>query len=228
MTRPRVTVFDLDDTLYPERDYVKSGFHAAARWLEAARGVPAAMFFEACWGLFESGLRGRTFDEVLARLDANGPGVVEGLIAAYRDHEPEGLVLFDDARAALDRSAARGPLGLITDGPLGVQRAKARALGVEPRFAALVYSDALGGRDAWKPSPRPFLEVMRLLDAPGEACAYVADNPRKDFKAPRALGWRTVRVRRAGGEHALAEPAGPEWAADVEIATLDALDDALG
>jgi putative hydrolase of the HAD superfamily len=228
VTRPRVLVFDLDDTLYPERDYVRSGFRAAARWLEGAHGVPAAAFFDACWGLFEGGLRGSTFDEALARLDARGPGVVAGLVAAYREHEPEGLTLFDDARDALDRFGARGPLGLITDGPLGVQRAKARALGVEPRFAAPVYSDALGGRDAWKPSPRPFLEVMRVLDAAGADCAYVADNPRKDFKAPRALGWRTVRVRRAGGEHALAEPEGPEWAADVELATLDALDDALG
>jgi putative hydrolase of the HAD superfamily len=35
----------------------------------------------------------------------------------------------------------------------------------------------------------------------GNDCAfvYVADNPLKDFQAPIAMGWKTVRVRRAQG-----------------------------
>ena len=34
-----VLVFDLDDTLYPERQFALSGFAAAGRWAEAELGI---------------------------------------------------------------------------------------------------------------------------------------------------------------------------------------------
>jgi putative hydrolase of the HAD superfamily len=46
---------------------------------------------------------------------------------------------------------------------------------------------------------------------------YVADNPAKDFVAPRALGWATVRVRRAGSLHQRVE-SGPD--VDREVTDL--------
>ena len=52
---------------------------------------------------------------------------------------------------------------------------------------------------------------------------YVGDNPTKDFKAPRDLGWLTVRLRHAQGEHARTEPVSAAFRADAEIATLDDL-----
>ena len=51
---------------------------------------------------------------------------------------------------------------------------------------------------------------------------YVADNPRKDFIAPRALGWRTVRIRRRGGEHVAYGAAAAE-AAEREVELLTEL-----
>ena len=57
------------------------------------------------------------------------------------------------------------------------------------------------GRDFWKPSPRGFEKIGELLDVPHERCAYVGDNPAKDFVAPNALGWRTVQYVRAGQVH---------------------------
>jgi len=54
---------------------------------------------------------------------------------------------------------------------------------------------------------------------PARGFVYVADNPRKDFIGARQLGWRTVRVRRDGGEHHRYEASVAE-AADVEIASL--------
>jgi putative hydrolase of the HAD superfamily len=34
-----ILVFDLDDTLYPERQFALSGFAAAGRWAEAELGL---------------------------------------------------------------------------------------------------------------------------------------------------------------------------------------------
>jgi len=57
-----VVVFDLDDTLYLERDYVRSGFRAVDAWL-ASRGILG--FFGEAWANFENGLRGKAFDRAL-------------------------------------------------------------------------------------------------------------------------------------------------------------------
>ena len=45
-------------------------------------------------------------------------------------------------------------------------------------------------------------------------------NPAKDFSAPKALGWRTLRVRHPLGEHARADAASPLDQADRTVAGL--------
>src|SRR5690606_10373283 len=75
------------------------------------------------------------------------------------------------------------------------------------------------------PHPAAFERLERELGLAGPCCAHVADNPAKDFVAPRRLGWRTVRVRRPGGLHA-GVPSGDD--VDVEIPTLAELDAAPG
>ena len=94
-----VLVFDLDDTLYPERQFALSGFAAAGRWAEAqlgVRGLAADMT-----RLLEGGHLGELFSIALAgRLPNFTAEHLEGLIAAYRNHDPE-LSLFEDAAWAL-------------------------------------------------------------------------------------------------------------------------------
>ncbi len=50
-------VFDVDDTLYLERDYARGGFEAAAAHARARFGVDD--FATRAWALFEQGLRGK-------------------------------------------------------------------------------------------------------------------------------------------------------------------------
>ncbi len=56
----RAVVFDLDDTLYPERAYVLSGFHAVAAWAEEQLKIPRRLGFAELRQLFEDGVRGNT------------------------------------------------------------------------------------------------------------------------------------------------------------------------
>ena len=95
---------------------------------------------------------------------------------------------------------------------------KADALGIAGDFDAVVYSDEFG-RECWKPSSIPYQAVMQRLGGPAELFTYVSDNPTKDFVAANALGWRTVRIRRADGEYRELVAA-PGHDAHVEITTL--------
>jgi putative hydrolase of the HAD superfamily len=214
-------VFDVDDTLYLERDYVRSGFRAVGERVRERLGV--AGFDEVAWALFERGQRKTIFDRALEELgfeneDAN---LIGELVRVYRDHRPT-IALLPDARACLERLVGRFRLGVVTDGPEESQRAKVEALGLA-RFIPHVIVTGDLGPCMGKPAPAPFLRIEQATGCRGARCAYIADNPVKDFIAPRALGWRTVRIRRPAGLHARAP-----GAADIDLATLDGLESALG
>jgi putative hydrolase of the HAD superfamily len=208
--------FDLDDTLYPECDFVLSGFAAVDGWL---RQTHSAQNFAVCAGkLYAAGRRGKIFDEALPLIGVEPtPGLVVKLVEIYRAHEPK-LKLFPDAAEILGWAAPHFRLALITDGYAEVQIRKIRALGLESIISCRIITDELG-RSHWKPSPEPYRRVMAQYPGPADGYVYVADNPRKDFIGAKQLGWRTVRVRRPGGEHADYVPTEAE-APDGEITNL--------
>ena len=215
----RVVVFDLDDTLFPERQYVLSGFRAVDAWLEEAKGMSG--FYERAKALFEAGYRGNIFDLALAESECSGDkALIRELVRVYREHPPR-LNLYEDARWAIDVFRAHGPLGLISDGHLVAQQNKLAALNIGEAFQAVVFSDAFG-RDSWKPSPRPYQRIMELIPGAPSDFVYIADNPSKDFITARRLGWGTIQIARREGVHEGVEGA-PEYRADAVITSLFAL-----
>jgi putative hydrolase of the HAD superfamily len=202
-----VLVFDLDDTLYPERQFAASGFKAAASWAEASLGIRGLA--EEMMHLLDQGELGSLFAMALARrLPGHRPEHLNGLLRAYREHDPA-LELFVDAGWALRHYAERGKLGLITDGTHSVQARKVAALGIAGHFERIVYTDALGGRCFSKPHPESYVIIEQALGAAGDRFVYIADNPAKDFVVPNARGWISVMVARPGHQriHAASLPA---------------------
>ena len=196
----RAAVFDLDDTLYPERQYVLSGYCAVAEHLRASLKRTERLE-DWLWDRFQRGLCRDAFQAASEHfrlgLDAAG---VERLVRVYREHRPR-IWPYPSVAEFLGRLHDRFRLGLLTDGFLPAQRLKLQALGIERFFDAVVFTDQMG-RECWKPSAAGFERVRELLDVPHEACAYVGDNPSKDFIAPSALGWRTIRWAHPGQVHA--------------------------
>jgi putative hydrolase of the HAD superfamily len=191
-------VFDVDDTLYLERDYVASGFAAVERTAVATLGAHG--FAAVAWQAFLDGDRGNIFDRALTSLGITyQDDDVKDLVRCYRTHAPQ-IALLPDARAALDKLHASGTgLAFLTDGPVESQANKVKALGLGEYTDVIVLTAALG-QGYGKPHRRGFEHITSVTGA--DMLTYVADNPNKDFAAPRALGWTTIRVRRAGGLHA--------------------------
>jgi putative hydrolase of the HAD superfamily len=216
----RCIAFDLDDTLFLERDYVRSGFRAVGTWAERELGIQGVG--DSAWSAFERGVRGTTFQAALAELGVEpSDEVIRQLVAVYRTHQPD-ITMLRDARACLDRLRNRALLAVISDGPRESQEAKAAAMDAH-RWADPIVLTADLGHGAGKPSPRAFGMVEAATGTSGAACAYVADNPVKDFAGPRARGWVTVRVRHPESLHA-ACPSGRDVDLDVtDLAELPAL-----
>jgi len=191
-------VFDLDDTLYLERDYVRSGFRAVGEWAKTALGIPD--FGHRAWRLFEGGTRGATFQTVLAECGRKPePELVERMVNIYRCHSPE-IELLPDALRCLSELKGKALLAMVTDGPAECQKAKCASLGVRDFFDIVVCTGEWG-EEFYKPHLRAFEFIQKQLGQEDRIFSYVADNPLKDFHAPIALGWDTVRVRRHGGLH---------------------------
>lgn len=205
----RIT-FDLDDTLYLERDFAFSGFLAVEAHLDIAG------FAATCRELFDTPHRAAIFNEALRRHALQLS--VADLVAIYRDHVPD-IALAPDAA----RYLTRGGFGLITDGPERTQRAKIAALGLE-RFCDQIIPTGQWPQGFGKPHPRAYQAIVDAAE--GRRCVYVADNAAKDFVTPNRMGWLTVQILRPGRVHDGAPP-DAEHAAQVVITTLDQLDGAL-
>lgn len=194
---PRLcVVFDVDDTLYLERDYAASGFEAVGKWAERWLGVGG--LGSHCWAAFQRGCRGNIFDSALRDLGYSAtPEILSALVSIYRTHKPA-IALAEDAAECLRSLNPLVTLAIISDGPLVSQIRKVEALGLTSITHPIVLTE-LFGRDFSKPNPFAYQYVQSNVAA--DRFVYVGDNPAKDFSGPQELGWTTVRIRRPCGLH---------------------------
>ncbi|MEX2460157.1 MAG: HAD family hydrolase [Paenibacillaceae bacterium] len=189
-------VFDLDDTLYCENEYVISGFHEVDHWVRVNLNLQG--FFEQAEQLFYQGHKGNIFDKTLHVLQVEYDyGIIHQMLTVYREHLPQ-IKLYPDALWALRYASSKAKIGLLTDGFLAAQQQKVKSLGILPYLDHIVYSDELG-RECWKPCPIPYIKMTEGLGIHPSACVYIGDNPQKDFIAAKRLGWTTVCVKRTDG-----------------------------
>lgn len=193
----KAVIFDMDDTLYPEHEYVISGFKAVDTFL---MGKKIRGFYSLATNFFKNGNRGRIFNEVLDTLNISYEEQdITELINIYRNHFPE-INLFEDARRLIEDLSSEYPLGLITDGYVNAQRNKVKALKIQENFKKIVLTDELG-RAHWKPSSLPYEIIKDYFNVNHSELVYIGDNINKDFVTANKLGWTTIQVIRESGEY---------------------------
>jgi putative hydrolase of the HAD superfamily len=194
-------VFDLDDTLYDEIEYCKSGFRTVADFLaESSNTFSAERIFDSIWKQFTTGNHTKTFNAALDELGISyDDKLIEELVNVYRSHIPN-LTLPQDSRDVLCELRAKYTLALLTDGYEAGQKMKVQSLGIEKFFKCIIYTEQLG-REFWKPSPAGFEKIIEILNAKPENTVYIADNEKKDFIAPNKLGFSTVQLIRYARLH---------------------------
>lgn len=183
-------VFDLDDTLYKEQQYVDSGICAVA---------------------YEAELLG-----VLSKTDAyllikNAPDVASGfdrlasisaeakisydvnrMLYIYRYHLPNISLSVETQDLLKTLLSRKVTLGIITDGRSATQRAKINALGLIKYIAPdNILISAEIGADKTKSTS---FQLMMTRNPSETSFVYVGDNPAKDFYWPNKLGWQTFML----------------------------------
>ena len=202
--KSNVVVFDLDDTLYKEVDYLKSAYTEIAKCVEADDASDIIVEKMLTW--WENG------DNVFQRLIETYQlyMTVDDLLTKYRTHIPK-ISLDEDTKEVLQRMKDIVVLGIITDGRSNTQHNKIAALGLD----GFMYEEDIlvsGDREKdhefhelheerWeKPSELPFNYFMERYSVNRSVNRkpytvnyyYVGDNTSKDFVAPNRLGWTTI------------------------------------
>ena len=215
----QVVVFDLDDTLYLEKDFALSGFRALSQHF--GERVGGDRFAAECEELLASGTRGNIFDLALSRCGIEATQELVGeLVSHYRSHEPE-IEFCADTSHLLGRIPSL-LTGLITDGPKEAQWAKIRALGLDRMLDYIVVTGEWPNGYS-KPHPKAFKLIEERTSLTGDNIVYVADNAAKDFVAPRQLGWQSVQILRPTRIHD-GKSSLPDHAAQHVIQSFDELE----
>ena len=182
-------IFDLDDTLYPEKQYVRSGYKAVAKLL----GDEALA--DKLWIYFENGKP--AIDELLNELGCMGRK--DECLEAYREQIPE-IALYHGVSELIQDLKSKGiKVGIITDGRVSGQNKKIQALCLDKLIADIIITDELGGTQFRKPCDIAFRIMQSRLGLPFERMVYVGDNIEKDFQAPKQLGMRTLYFKNKDG-----------------------------
>lgn len=182
----KFVVFDLDDTLYGEKDYVRSGYALVARHLPTVEDAEQKL-----WDAFEKGLP--AIDTVLKDAGIYEEAVKKQLLEIYREQMPS-VSLYPGVKEMLERMRGNGvKIGIITDGRPSGQRNKIKALGLAALADEILITDELAGNGdvmlLRKPCEIPF-EIMKLRLGT-DSYVYVGNNYRKDI-ALRNQGIRKV------------------------------------
>jgi len=212
-------LLDLDDTLYDEASYLRSGFAVVAERIAALSGAAPSAVLETLLAIEAREGRGRVFDRALAAFGIEpDPALVRRLVAAYRLHRPA-IDLDPGIRRLLARLGSRYRLAIVTDGLPTMQRRKVAALDLEPAVDAIVYTWEL---DAPKPDPIGYWQALDRLGVASECAVVVGDNPRHDMLAARAIDARAIRIRSGRFAHLPSLTTAPEDRTIEHIGLLEA------
>jgi FMN phosphatase YigB (HAD superfamily)/predicted ATP-grasp superfamily ATP-dependent carboligase len=191
----RGVVFDLDDTLIPQKRWIGAKLEALHA-LHADALPDRVAFLREAYRLVEERAPGRLLDEVAQCF--NLPARLrDELVTAYRTARPAFCEVFPDVLPTLETLKRLGlRVAVLTDNPPDAQRAKIEASPLRDLLDAVVFTREEGGE---KPDPRGFAAIAGRLGLPARALAMVGDNPHRDMSGASAAGFgRLFLLRRPG------------------------------
>lgn len=188
----KAIIFDLDDTLYGEKEYVRSGYRAIAATMPQVEQMDKKL-----WAAFEE--KKSAIDEVLREEGIYTEERKQECLSVYRFHQPD-IHFYEGALELLQKLRLEGyKLGIITDGRPEGQRAKIKALGLDELVDHIIVTDELGGVEYRKPNKAAFVKMQEVLGVTFEEMCYVGDNIKKDFVAPEMLNMKSFWFKNIDG-----------------------------
>jgi len=187
-----IIVFDLDDTLYQEITYVRSGIAAVSQDIADKYNMNRDMIYSEALATLEIFGRGQVFDIILRKYGLYSKHEVKRLLSIYRSHTPKIEIGLPEL-LVIRECQLQSNLYLVTDGNKNVQAKKIEALGIKPYFKRVFITHRFGLKAA-KPSLKCFQLIRELEKVEWTDIVYIGDDPNKDFVNLKKVGAITIRV----------------------------------
>lgn len=177
--KTKTIVFDLDDTIVKEIEYLKSAF---CEIVNHVNSEDVNLYNQMMEWYFQK-------ENVFQNLIKLNPNLeLMELKNIYRNHHPNFNSQSLEKHFLTKLKEKNYKLGLITDGFSVTQRNKIKALDIENLFDLIVISEEFGTE---KPNLKNY-EIFHQFNT--EEYYYIGDNVSKDFVSPNQLGWKTIGV----------------------------------
>ncbi len=193
----KAVIFDLDDTLISEKEYIKSGYRHIAEVIGQRFNINKDQVYIDLFQLFRESPH-NVFNRLYEKYQIEySKEMIIDLVNEYRGHFPD-VQYYDDVMQCLNELKVLGvKIGIITDGYAQAQRQKLKAVEADMYFDEIIVTDELG-RDYWKPHPKAFEIIKERFGVSFDEMIYVGDNPGKDFYISTIYPIKTVRIFRDG------------------------------
>lgn len=194
----KIILFDLDDTLISEKDYIDSGFKTISTFFSRKYNLSSEEVYLTLKTLFK-----KSTNKIFNRLFENynipyEESNIKDLVRKYREHLPN-IELLNDAELLIKELKRRNiRMGIITDGYKETQSKKIKVLGLENDIEKIIITDELG-KEYWKPDKRSFQTMKEYFKCEYSSMIYIGDNIKKDFITPNNLGMISIQVDREEG-----------------------------
>jgi HAD superfamily hydrolase (TIGR01549 family) len=202
--RPKAVIFDLDDTLC---DYATAREARLRRAFTLSPGGDRSRIAIDLDRMIAESIQMHPhgadhFEELFARFGIADARAASVAADWYRKNRFHGLHLFPETEAVFSTvrnavsdggSKAARSIGIVTNGPTEVQRAKLELLGIESLVDFVLVSEEFG---VAKPDPQIFREALRLAGVGADEAVFVGDSAEFDMAGARAVGIPTVWVNR--------------------------------
>ena len=193
----KAVVFDLDDTLISEKEYIKSGYRHIAEVVSQRFNFNKDQVYIDLFQLFKKSPH-NVFNRLYEKYNIEySKDMIIDLVNEYRGHFPN-IKFYDDVLPCLNELKRLGvKIGIITDGYAIAQRQKLIAVEADKYFDEIIVTDELG-REYWKPHPKAFEIIKERSEVSFDEMVYVGDNPEKDFYISTIYPIKTIRILRDG------------------------------
>ena len=191
----KAVVFDLDDTLISEKEYIKSGYRHISGIIEDRFAMDKKQVFDELMSLFKISplnVFNRFFD--MYQIEYSKEMILD-LVKEYRGHLPDIQFYNDVIPCLLELKKFGVKIGIITDGYAIAQRQKLKAIQADEYFDDVIVTDELG-REYWKPHPKAFELMKEKFKVNFDEMVYIGDNPEKDFHIKTIYPIKVIRILR--------------------------------
>ena len=194
-----VIIFDLDDTLYKEINFIKNGFKAVAKYICKNSKYKTKKIYKEIFDIFKKEGRKKVFNKILKRKKDLSFYKLATLVEIYR-HNRYNIKIQKSDLNFIKKLSKTYPLYIVTDGSPEVQKTKVKKLSLKKYFKKIYYTYAFG-KSFGKPSLKCFKLIKKKEKADWRKIVYIADNPRKDFVNLNKKKAMTIRILKGFNEN---------------------------